>query len=195
MSEFSNALKQVQNGQKVTSYGCETNEEKHLLALVNKSGIEGLGYPNSRKEELLQLLAVSVQNLSGGGSGGTEIDVVLFQSAMEHLSGQKIGFECTSVNEVLQNIVSLYEIAKIVVNATDSSTGEAITGITVTVLSANAYKKEDGYYYIPASDTVWTVRVTHSNYNMKSTTFTVTDEAAKAGELVIDIEMVARETT
>ena len=194
MNEFNNALKQVQNGEKVTCYGCETNEEKHLMALVNKSGIEGLAYPSSRKEELLQLLAVSVQNLSGGSSGGTEINVALFQAAMEHLSGQKIGYECTSVNEVLQNIVSLYEIAKIVVNATDSSTGDEISDISVTVLNASAYKKSDGYYYLPASDTEWTMRVTQSNYNMKSVTFTVTEEAARAGELVINIEMVARAT-
>lgn len=191
MNEFEKALEQVKSGNKIDCYGCETNEEKHLLAIINKTGIEGLSYPRSKKEELLQLLAVAVQ-MNGGG--GTEIDVALFQRAMEHLSGQTIGYECESVNEVLQNINSLYEIAKIVVNATDSSTGDAISDITVTILNASSYKKSDGYYYLPASDTEWTMRVTQSNYNMKSTTFTVTEEAARAGELVINIEMVARAT-
>lgn len=193
-SEFEKAKQQIINGEKVTCYGCDTTFEQHILSIVNGNGIEGLPDPINRTEELLQLLSLAKKYNGGGGSGGTVIDVALFQRAMEHLSGQKIGFECSSVNEVLQNINSLYEIAKIVVNATDSSTGQAISDISITVLNASAYKKSDGYYYIPASDTEWTMRVSHSNYNMKSVTFTVTEEAASAGELVINIEMVARAT-
>lgn len=62
MTEFEKALEQVKNGEKVSCYGCDTTLEKHLLALVNNSGIAGFSVPRNRVEELLELIAVRQRN-------------------------------------------------------------------------------------------------------------------------------------
>lgn len=124
---------------------------------------------------------------------GEEINVNEFQTALENISGKIIGYDCKTINEVLKKINSFYEFAKIVVNAIDSVTKETLTEATVTVLKATDYQREDGYFYIPASDTQWTMRITEANHNMKSITFVVSEEDAKAGIKTFEIEMVARE--
>lgn len=120
---------------------------------------------------------------------GSDIDVAEFQACLEHISGYKISKQCTSVNEVLIEINKFYEKAKIVVNAVDSVTSESISA-NWTVMGAT--KEEDGYYYLIADGTNWTMMVTCSGYVTQRIEFVVSDEDAKAGIKKFNISMVAR---
>ncbi len=120
---------------------------------------------------------------------GTDIDVAEFQACLEHISTYVIGYQCSSVNEVLKAINKFYEKAKIIVNAVDSATRESISA-NWTVMGAT--KEEDGYYYLTADGTNWTMMVTCSGYVTQRIEFVVSDEEAKAGIKEFNISMVAR---
>jgi hypothetical protein len=122
-------------------------------------------------------------------SSSEEINVSDFQACLEHISGYVIGKQCTSINEVLKEINKFYEKAKIVINAVDSVSGESISA-SGTVMGAT--KEEDGYYYLIADGTTWTMMVTCTGYVTQRIEFVVTDEDAKAGIKEFNISMVAR---
>ena len=178
----------------------------HVLEAINASEEYVEKYPDFIKEAQSILDECEKQNQiftdTGDGTkfladdgtykivkSGEEISVSDFQKALENISENKIGYECKTINEVLQGINRFYSKAKIVVNATDSVSGEVLNAsFTITGLT----KEDDGYYYLMASDTTYAVMVTCSGYVTQRIQFTVTDEEANAGIKVIEVQMVAR---
>lgn len=67
MSRFEYLLQKLINGETVDDWEPQSRMETHLLACINKTGIEGLGEPQSRAEELLQMLAIAIQVTGDGG--------------------------------------------------------------------------------------------------------------------------------
>ena len=151
-SEFEDALTEL-----------ETTKADDLLYENNFLQLVANGKPIGNKFEI---------------SGGSDIDVIEFQRVLEHISNYVIGYDCTSINEVLKAINKFYEKAKIVVNVVDSASGESISA-SWTVMGAT--KEEDGYYYLIADGTTWTMMVTCSGYTTQRIEFVVSDEDAKAG--------------
>lgn len=62
MSRFEELMQKILNGEKIDDWECQSRMEEHLLACVNKSGLTGLGKPITRAEELLQLLAIQMED-------------------------------------------------------------------------------------------------------------------------------------
>lgn len=153
----------------------ETNKADDLLYENNLLQLVANGKPIGNKIEI---------------SGCSDIDVLEFQRALEHISGYVIGYDCSSINEVLKEINKFYAKTKIVVNAVDSVSGESISA-SWTVMGAT--KEEDGYYYLIVDGTTWTMMVTCSGYVTQRIEFVVTDEDAKAGIKEFNVSMVARE--
>lgn len=62
MSRFEILMNKILNGEKINDWVCQSRLEEHLLACVNKTGTTGLQKPKCRAEELLQLLAVQMED-------------------------------------------------------------------------------------------------------------------------------------
>lgn len=59
-------LDALNNNETIDNWVCRSRLEEHLIACINKTGIEGLSTPRCRLEELLQVLAVTLKE---GGTG------------------------------------------------------------------------------------------------------------------------------
>lgn len=62
MTRLERMLAKLISGEQITDWKCQSRLEEHLLACINKIGIASLNTPTSRLEELLQVLAVEMQD-------------------------------------------------------------------------------------------------------------------------------------
>lgn len=69
-------LDALNNNETIDNWVCRSRLEEHLIACINKTGIEGLGAPRCRLEELLQVLAVSLKE--GGNAGGSTGNITAY---------------------------------------------------------------------------------------------------------------------
>ena len=70
--DFKSAIEQLKTNGRIDNYECDSRLEEHFIAIANKDGIEHLGAPQDKVEELLQLIAMS-ESLGGGAAGGVEM--------------------------------------------------------------------------------------------------------------------------
>lgn len=79
MTRFEELIQKILNGEPVTDWEPRSNLEKDLLACINGTGLDGLHDPITRMDELVQALAVKIQN-GGTGSSSEEIEEILTAS-------------------------------------------------------------------------------------------------------------------
>ena len=77
-SRFSELLEALNKGEPI-DYECKSRLEEHLVACINKTGKDNLGDPRSRAEELLQIHAEQMVNMTGGtgesGGGSATLNI------------------------------------------------------------------------------------------------------------------------
>lgn len=120
-----------------------------------------------------------VADLWNYGNGDTKLSEYFYQRA------EQLRFTVVEIDPP----TPVYTKAKIIVNINDSATGAALSGATFSITGAT--KDEDGFYYLEASDTVWSGLATCTGYKMKRFTFTVTEKDVSAGEKIIPVELTA----
>ena len=74
-------LDALDNNETIDNWECHSRLEEHLIACINRTGIEGLGAPRCYLEELLQELAVLLKE-GGSMPGGSTVDVNAYIESM-----------------------------------------------------------------------------------------------------------------
>ena len=93
MSNYEEIKQKILNGDIITEadFVVMSRFEKALIACINGTGIEDLGIPQSRAEELLSLLSLKMEQISSGGGGGGTAQVFEDVAAIpENPDDQKI---------------------------------------------------------------------------------------------------------
>lgn len=124
-------------------------------------------------------IARGVSDLWNYGNGDTKLSEYFYQRADQ--------LRFVKVSDTPPTPV--YTQAKIIVDITDSVTGAALPNATFSITGAT--KTEDGYYYLEASDTVWSGLATSTGYKMQRFSFTVTDADVATGKKVIPVALTA----
>ena len=103
MTRFEELMQKILNGEQVTDWEPRSNLEKDLLACINGTGLDGLHTPITRMDELLQALAVKIQNggTGGGAASGTAVPnsgVVEKLYINSHLTAKEVYQMCDKLN-------------------------------------------------------------------------------------------------
>ena len=117
-----------------------------------------------------------------------EINVAEFQTACEFMAKAKCGEDCETLSEVLETVGYRFKVAKLVLNATDSETGEAITNATLRCPDVEQWA--DGNYYLPSRAETIKVFAECDGYTSQYINFVITPEDIAAGEKVFDVALV-----
>lgn len=119
-----------------------------------------------------------------------EINVGEFQTACEYMAKAKVGKDCETLSEVLGAIGDRFKVAKLIINATDSETGEALTNATLR--STETEQWADGNYYLASRAETVKFFAECDGYTSQYISVTATPEDVAAGEKIIDVALVAK---
>lgn len=118
------------------------------------------------------------------------IPVSDFQTACEFMAKSKVGKECETLSEVLEAVGDRFKVAKLVLNATDSETGEALANATLR--STEIEQWADGNYYLPAWAETIKFFAECDGYTSQYISVLATPEEVAAGEKIISLALVAK---
>ena len=116
-----------------------------------------------------------------------EIQVAEFQKVMEYAAKYSLGYDCETMSEVLTALAEKVQFAKLIVNVTDSATGEELALATKTITSEEIWF--DGHYHLKAGE--YTLGVQCSGYTTKSETVVILPADVTAGEKIISVALTA----
>lgn len=115
------------------------------------------------------------------------IPVAEFQKIMEYAAKYTLDYKCETVSEVVTALSEKVSFAKLIVNITDSATGEALTNATHQVTGEEIWL--DSHYHLQAG--AYTLRCQCSGYTTVTETITIKSADVTAGEKIIDVAMTA----
>lgn len=157
MSRFEELMQKLLNGETITEadFPIMSRLEKALIACINKTGTDGLDIPQSRAEELLQLLSVQMTNLKAEPET-EELTVIPSGTAQEFTPSEDTYFNKVTVEAVKTETISISPTENYITKT--PSEGKYFSKVTVnqiktettTVKSGNETQTvtpTSGYYF------------------------------------------------
>lgn len=160
-----------------------------LASVINDGDVSYVQilFPFKNQVQYYEITDNSYESSSAKLAEYGNIQVSDFQKIMEYAARYSLDEQCKTLSEVLTELSEKVSFAKLVVNVTDSATGEPITYAVSTITGEEVWN--DGKYHLKSG--AYTLKVQSTGYSTHSETITVKSADVTAGEKVVDVVLVA----
>lgn len=144
-------------------------------------------FPYKNQVQYLEITDDSYKRIDAKLANYGVINVAEFQKVMEYAAKYSLGYTCETLSEVLTALSEKVSFAKLVVNITDSATGEKLTAATASISGVEMWL--DGYYHLKQG--AYTVTVQCNGYTTQRPSVNIKTADVEAGEKVVDVALTA----